>query len=255
MHTADFWWLNGNLFEVEMARVLQETGIIGFILVYAARVWLLIKAVRLGTRFRNPLYVALSGAIACLFLQDVILGFVVNNATVGIYHWFAGGLLFAMYRLEVAELVRTHKRAMHAYGPVAAYANERTKYAVESGELNDSRSVALPGPPVLPMSKTPIIPKSMTQNRALVDVRALFNAKASTWNAKYRSDGPLAFRIAAFRRLLLARLPVNSKVLDLGCGTGTIASALSADGFRVTACDIAEEMVEAGKRIYGESRH
>jgi hypothetical protein len=132
MRATDFWWLNGNLFEVEMARVLQETGIVGFVLVYAARVWLLIKAIRLGTRFRNPLYVGLSGAIACLFLQDLMAGFVVNNATVAIYHWFAGGLLFAMYRLEVAESVRTRQGAVHAYGPVAAYANERTKYAVES---------------------------------------------------------------------------------------------------------------------------
>jgi ubiquinone/menaquinone biosynthesis C-methylase UbiE len=94
---------------------------------------------------------------------------------------------------------------------------------------------------------------SMTQNRALVDVQALFNAKAPTWNAKYRSDGPLAFRIAAFRKLLLARLPVNSRVLDLGCGTGAIASVLSAEGFQVTACDIAEEMVETGKRIHAAS--
>jgi ubiquinone/menaquinone biosynthesis C-methylase UbiE len=107
--------------------------------------------------------------------------------------------------------------------------------------------------PVLPVSKTPILPKSMTQKRALVGVQALFNAKASTWNAKYRSDGPLAFRIAAFRKILVARLPLNSRVLDLGCGTGAIASALSADGFRVTACDIAEEMVEAGKRIHAGS--
>jgi 2-polyprenyl-3-methyl-5-hydroxy-6-metoxy-1,4-benzoquinol methylase len=113
--------------------------------------------------------------------------------------------------------------------------------------------MVLPLPSVLSMSKNPILPKSMTQNRALVDVRALFNAKASTWNAKYRSDGPLAFRIAAFRRILLTRFPVNSRVLDLGCGTGAIASALSADGFRVTACDIAEEMVEAGKRIHAGS--
>src|ERR1700716_2773643 len=102
-----------------------------------------------------------------------------------------------------------------------------------------------PAHPILPISKTP--------NRALSDIRALFNAKAATWNEKYRSAGPLAFRIAGFRRLLLARLPTNSKVLDLGCGTGAIASALSASGFRVTACDIAEEMVEAGKRIHGPS--
>jgi hypothetical protein len=121
MGTRDFWWLNGAFFEVETARVLQETGIVGFILVYAARVWLLVKAISLGVRFRNPLYVGLSGAIACLFLQNIALGFVVNNSTVGIYHWFAAGLLFAMYRLEVKESARTHQRPVHAYGRVAAY--------------------------------------------------------------------------------------------------------------------------------------
>src|SRR4051812_31870235 len=79
---------------------------------------------------------------------------------------------------------------------------------------------------------------SNTANRALAEVKELFNGKAPTWNAKYKSDGPLAFRVAAFERFLLAQLPINSKVLDFGCGTGPIASALSASGFRVTACDI-----------------
>jgi SAM-dependent methyltransferase len=94
---------------------------------------------------------------------------------------------------------------------------------------------------------------SKTTNGGLAEVQALFNAKARTWNVKYQANGPLAFRVAAFQKLLAARLPVNSKVLDLGCGTGAIASALSAYGFRVTACDIAEEMIEAGKKIYARS--
>ena len=101
MGTADFWWLN-YYFELETARVVQETGVLGFILVYAARVWLLISAITLGRRFRSPLYVAISGGLAGLFAQD--LGyFVINNATGGIYHWFAAGLLFAMYRLGCEE--------------------------------------------------------------------------------------------------------------------------------------------------------
>jgi 2-polyprenyl-3-methyl-5-hydroxy-6-metoxy-1,4-benzoquinol methylase len=93
-----------------------------------------------------------------------------------------------------------------------------------------------------------------TADRELTEVKALFNAKAPTWNAKYVNNGPLAFRVAVFQKIVLARLPGNSRVLDLGCGTGAIASALSACGFRVTACDIAEEMIEAGKEIYGRAR-
>jgi tRNA G10 N-methylase Trm11 len=59
---------------------------------------------------------------------------------------------------------------------------------------------------------------------------------------------PLAFRVAVFQSLVLARLPGNSRVLDLGCGTGAIVSALSACGFRMTACDIAEETIEGWQR-------
>ena len=101
MQTAEFWWLN-YYFELETARVIQETGVIGFVLVYAPRVWLLITAITLGVRFRNPLYAAISGGLAGLFAQDLAY-FVINNATGGIYHWFGAGLLFAMYRLECEE--------------------------------------------------------------------------------------------------------------------------------------------------------
>jgi hypothetical protein len=120
MGTNVLWWLD-TLFELESARVLQETGIVGFILVYAVRVWLLVKAISLSGRFRNPLYVGLGGVTACLFLQNLLLGFVINNATVGIYHWFAAGLLFAMYRLEVAESARTEEQPVRARGRLKAY--------------------------------------------------------------------------------------------------------------------------------------
>jgi hypothetical protein len=99
MGTTDYWWLGGKFFEQEGARVLQETGVIGFILVYAARVWLLVKAITLGVRFRTPLYAAMAGVIAGFFAQYLFL-IVINNPTAGIYYWFAAGLLFAMYRLE-----------------------------------------------------------------------------------------------------------------------------------------------------------
>jgi hypothetical protein len=99
MGTKDFWWLNGHFVEEEGARVLQETGVIGFILVYAVRIWLLVKAISLGLRFRTPLYAAMAGVIAGFFAQYLFL-IVINSPTGGIYYWFAAGLLFAMYRLE-----------------------------------------------------------------------------------------------------------------------------------------------------------
>src|SRR4029079_5014570 len=39
MGTADYWWLNGaEWVETEPARVFLETGVIGFVLVFAARI-------------------------------------------------------------------------------------------------------------------------------------------------------------------------------------------------------------------------
>jgi hypothetical protein len=94
--------LNGVGVEGETARVLLETGTVGFVLVFAARIWLLLSAIRLVTKFRTPLYVSLSGTIAGFFAQD-LTGMVINNPTGGIYYWFAAGLLFAMYRAETQE--------------------------------------------------------------------------------------------------------------------------------------------------------
>ena len=131
MGTKDFWWLDGKFYELETARVLQETGVIGFVLVYAVRIWLLTKAITFGLRFRTPLYAAMAGVIAGFFAQSLAL-FVINNLTAGIYYWFAAGLLFAMHRLELQEMTapvlasasrqhlgheRGERRAAASYGP------------------------------------------------------------------------------------------------------------------------------------------
>jgi hypothetical protein len=102
MGTDSYWWLRGVFTENETARIVQETGIIGLLLVFAARFWLQIKAIALGQKFKRPLYVAMSGAIAAFFLQFFFSN-VVNNPTAGIYYWFAAGLLFGIYRLARQE--------------------------------------------------------------------------------------------------------------------------------------------------------
>jgi hypothetical protein len=110
MGTRDMWWLQGNVYELETARVLQETGIIGFILIYGCRIWLLIKAISLAMRFRTPLFVTLGSVIAGFLFQSIYL-FVVNNPTAGIYYWFSAGLLLAMCRLESQHLVVRKRKA------------------------------------------------------------------------------------------------------------------------------------------------
>lgn len=88
----------------------------------------------------------------------------------------------------------------------------------------------------------------MREEDTLEEVKALFNAKARTWSRKYEADGSLASRAVVFDNVIRRQLAPDARVLDLGCGTAAIASVLSKSGFRVTACDIAEEMIEAGKQ-------
>ncbi len=42
--------------------------------------------------------------------------------------------------------------------------------------------------------------------------------------------------------------PPPASILDLGCGAGQIAAAIEQMGYRVTACDFAEEMIDIARR-------
>jgi SAM-dependent methyltransferase len=75
------------------------------------------------------------------------------------------------------------------------------------------------------------------------EVLRLFEAKAPGWAAKYAPDGPLAHRLVALTVAVRWRARVGSQVLDLGCGTGELARALTASGLRVTGCDISPQML------------
>jgi len=44
--------------------------------------------------------------------------------------------------------------------------------------------------------------------------------------------------------LLTQRVPPNSSVLDLGCGTGVMTKALAALGYKVTGVDISQAMLD-----------
>ncbi|HKQ05049.1 MAG TPA: methyltransferase domain-containing protein [Blastocatellia bacterium] len=81
-------------------------------------------------------------------------------------------------------------------------------------------------------------------------VQRLFNDKAASWPAKYEDNGPLRHRLHAVGQLITQRLSRPAAILDLGCGTGNLAFHLSRQGYDVTACDIAEQMIEEGQRAF-----
>jgi SAM-dependent methyltransferase len=76
----------------------------------------------------------------------------------------------------------------------------------------------------------------------------LFEAKAAGWQAKYAPGGPLAGRLASLSAAVSRFARAGDRVLDLGCGTGDLARALAAAGFRVAGCDIAGQMLARAAR-------
>src|SRR5882724_13222895 len=53
--------------------------------------------------------------------------------------------------------------------------------------------------------------------------------------------------IAELRREIAEAIPPNSKVLDLGCGTGDLLPLLAKRGARITAIDKSPEMVKTAR--------
>ena len=82
---------------------------------------------------------------------------------------------------------------------------------------------------------------------AVSDVQTLFNGKAHAWQYKYGPGGKLDSRLARFTARLSALCPPPARILDLGCGTGEISAAIGQGGYQVTACDIAERMLEVAR--------
>mgnify|MGYP002540660232 CR=1 FL=1 len=69
-----------------------------------------------------------------------------------------------------------------------------------------------------------------------------YGALAGAYDALLADGDYLRRGRAIAKALKKSPIPV-ARVLDLGCGTGTIACYLAAEGYRVTATDLSEEML------------
>jgi ubiquinone/menaquinone biosynthesis C-methylase UbiE len=70
------------------------------------------------------------------------------------------------------------------------------------------------------------------------DYNAIAGFYRKHWCAHYHTG-----LLAMLGRLLLARLPPGARILDVCCGTGTVAQELVSRGFTVTGIDASEEML------------
>lgn len=117
----DLFWLGGQVFEEETARIYQEVGAIGFLLTYLTRLSILGVGLMVVWRVHQPLLRALAAAIVA-FLTFHLFTAVMLNTTAGIFFWYAAGLLFLAYRLDVESRARSFRaaRAMQAARAAAA---------------------------------------------------------------------------------------------------------------------------------------
>jgi 2-polyprenyl-3-methyl-5-hydroxy-6-metoxy-1,4-benzoquinol methylase len=84
-----------------------------------------------------------------------------------------------------------------------------------------------------------------TDHSAWLDrVRANWNERAPSWDAMSEENAVAPDRPADLERTADAlRLTSGSRLLDAGCGSGQYAIAFAERGYRVTAVDLASEMI------------
>jgi 2-polyprenyl-3-methyl-5-hydroxy-6-metoxy-1,4-benzoquinol methylase len=81
---------------------------------------------------------------------------------------------------------------------------------------------------------------------------AFFERLAPDWSqTHYGPQGGMRPRIARFAAALEALVPLGASILDFGCGTGDIAVALAARGYRVEGRDTSAKMIETATALHG----
>ncbi len=92
-------WIGGISVEDEGGRVMLELGPFGFVVLYLARIYLIVFAFRQAVILRDRF--ARQIAVACmLFLLTSLPSGIVFNVTAGLFYWFFAGMLFLAMRFD-----------------------------------------------------------------------------------------------------------------------------------------------------------
>lgn len=87
----------------------------------------------------------------------------------------------------------------------------------------------------------------------LIAMQNPYDAIAEQWHSHSREQAYVD-RVLGYVDRILKDLPPGSKVLDLGCGTGSpIALYLAQQGYRVTGIDQSEKMIEIARAVVPEA--
>jgi hypothetical protein len=104
LNVPEAFWLKRFNTEAETGRVMLELGPIGFVLLYAARIYLVLVAIRAARTLKSRYHRAM--ALACLLLLLAQLpGTIVFDPVAGLFFWFFVGLLNVVIRLDETAVI------------------------------------------------------------------------------------------------------------------------------------------------------
>ncbi len=101
---APYSWLRGLHQEAEPSKIMLELGILGWFLIFLARIGLVVAGLRAVFRLRSSFHRVVATSCALLFLAHT-MGGVVFNVTGGVLYWFFGGLLMLVLRLDREQAI------------------------------------------------------------------------------------------------------------------------------------------------------
>jgi SAM-dependent methyltransferase len=85
-------------------------------------------------------------------------------------------------------------------------------------------------------------------SQQIFKTRSVFDERSAQWESNYAPGGRMSSRVGRFVEELRSLVPAPACILDFGCGTGQIAQALAAEGWKVLGCDISRGMLERAPR-------